>query len=150
MSFRHLLILFAVALCITAPPIHAKEERKSTVYNFIGKGSERTGEAEAKALYHDRFKVVDFTDERGYTRSKCTTRLIPRPVIDGGRSVTGYVRVVFVVSTDGHVVEPLVLRSTNRKLDKTVLEIISRWRGTSALLNGIPIAILLSQDFTFR
>ncbi|PYJ04636.1 MAG: hypothetical protein DME95_07215 [Verrucomicrobia bacterium] len=74
-----------------------------------------------------------FSDDRGYIRSKVTKKLIPRPVIENGRSVKGDVRIVFVVNQEGRAVMPFVVHSTNRKLNKTVLDIITQWRGTPAL-----------------
>src|SRR5206468_3928927 len=55
------------------------------------------------------------------------------PVIENGRSVKGDVRIVFVVNQEGRAVMPFVVHSTNRKLNKTVLDIITQWRGTPAL-----------------
>ncbi len=148
-TLTHPLAVFVVALCLTAPSLHGKEGRKPTVYNYVGKGPEQTVEPGLKPFY-ERFNVVNFTDDHGYTRSKCTKRLIPRPVSDFGRYAKGFVSVGFIVTSNGRVIEPVVLRSTNRKLDNTVLETISQWRGTPALLKGVPIAILLYQDFKFQ
>jgi TonB family protein len=148
MSVTHPLAAFVVALCITAPSLHGKEERKSTVYNYVGTGPGHTDEPGLKPFY-ERFNVVNFTDDHGYTRSKCTRPVMPRPVWGGGFYAKGSVSVAFVVTSTGRVIEPVVLRSTDRRLDNTVLETILRWRGTPALLNGRPIAILLYQDFTF-
>ncbi len=149
MGVTHPLVVFLVALCIAATSLHGKEGPKPTVYNYVGKEPERSVEPGLKPFY-ERFNVVNFTDDHGYTRSRCTNRLIPRPVIDGGHSTKGSVSVAFIVTSAGRVIEPVVFRSTNRKLDKTVLDTISQWRGTPALLNGRPVAILLYQDFTFE
>ncbi len=157
MAVAHQLRIVAVTLALLTPQLGANAGQKQSlgaekhiVYNHIDKGSERPGNAEAKALYREKFKIIDFSGERGYTRSKNTKRLIPRPVIENGRSVKGDVRVVFIVNQEGRVVMPFVVHSTNMKLNQTVLNVITRWRGTPALLNGAPIAVLLYQDFRFH
>jgi TonB family protein len=148
MNITHPLAAFVAVLCITAPSLHGKEVRKPTVYNYVGKGPEHTDEPGLKPFY-ERYNVVNFTDDHGYTRSKCTRPLMPRPLWNGGFYAKGFVSVAFIVTSTGRVIEPVVLHSTNSKLDETVLETISRWRGTPARLNGLPIAILLYQEFTF-
>ena len=81
--------------------------RKPTVYNFVGIGSDRAGDAEIRAVYREKFNIVDFSDERAYISSKVTKRLLPRPIIEGGRTVKAFVRVV--VDKEGRVIQPFVL-----------------------------------------
>lgn len=158
MSFARCLAIITIAVMAAAiPELHARQraeqlvaDRKPTVYNYVGKGYDRSVGAEAKSRYRDRFNVVDFNDERGYVRSKNTKQVIPRALIEGGRTVKGFVRVVFIVNENGRVIQPFVLRSTNQKLNDMVIDVIKQWSGRPALLNGTPIAILLGQDFTFR
>ena len=153
----HRLWIVAILLSLLTPPLDANEgretisrEAKPTVYNHIGKGSDRSVNAKAKALYRGKFTIVDFSDNRGYSRSMVTKELIPRPVFENGRSVKGDVRVVVVVNQEGRALMPFVVHSTNPKLNQTVLNVITQWRGTPARLNGTPIAVLLHQDFTFK
>ena len=157
MTVPHRVGILAVALSFLTPRLDAHENQrrpvrteKPIVYNHVGKNSERSDDAKAKTLYREKFKIIDFSGERGYTRSKVTKKLIPPPVIEYGRSVKGDVRVVIVVNQDGRPIMPFVVRSTNPKLNQAVLNVIAQWRGTPALLNGSPIAVLLYQDFTFR
>jgi len=157
MAVAHRLIILALSLALLIPQLEANAGQKQSlgadkpmVYNHVDKGSESPGDTEAKTLYREKFKIVDFSSERGYTRSKNTKRLIPRPVIENGRSVKGDVRLVFIVNQEGRVVMPSVVHSTNTKLNQTVLNVITQWRGTPALLNGTPIAVLLYQDFRFH
>ena len=157
MTVANRLGILAVTLALFSARLDANEGKKQSVgaekpivYNHVSKSSERPDDAEAKKLYRGKFKIVDFSDERGYVRSKVTKELIPRPVIENGHSVKGDVRLIFVVNQQGRAVMPFVVHSTNAKLNKTALDIITQWRGTPALLNGVPIAVLLHQDFTFK
>ena len=157
MAVAHRLRILALTLALLVPHLEANAGQKESlrankpiVYDHVEKGSESPGDAEAKALYREKFKIIDFSGERGYTHSKNTKRLIPRPVIENGRTVKGDVRLVFIVNQEGHVVMPSVVHSTNTKLNQAVLNVITQWRGTPALLNGAPIAVLLYQDFRFH
>ena len=149
--------ILALALSLLTARLDAGKNQKQSVktdkpivYNHFGKGSARSYDTKVRALYRDKFKIIDFSDERGYVRSKVTRKLIPRPVIENGRSVKGEVRVVIVVNQEGRPMMPFVVSSTNSKLNQAVLNVIAQWRGTPALLNGRPIAVLLHQDFTFK
>jgi len=140
MSVANRLRILAIVLALLTVQLDANEGQKQslgaekpTVYHHVRKGSERPDDAEARAQYRGKFRIVDFSDDRGYIRSKVTKKLIPRPVIENGRSVKGDVRIVFVVNQEGRAVMPFVVHSTNRKLNKTVLDIITQWRGTPAL-----------------
>jgi len=157
MTVANRLGILAIALALFSARLDANEGQKQPVgaekpivYNHVSKGSERPDDAEARKLYRGKFKIVDCSGERGYVRAKVTRKLIPRRVVENGHSVKGDVRLIFVVNQQGRAVMPFVVRSTNTKLNKTVLDIITQWRGTPALLNGAPIAVLLCQDFTFK
>jgi hypothetical protein len=157
MTVSSRLRILAVALVLLTARHNANGSQKPStgsekpvVYNHVSKGSESMDDVKARKLYERSFKIVDFSDERGYVRSKVTRKVIPRPVIENGHSVKGDARLIFVVNQQGRAVMPFVVRSTNTKLNKTVLDIITQWRGTAARLNGAPIAVLLHQDFTFK
>jgi len=94
MSVPHRLRILALALSLLAARLDAAENQKQSVrtekpivYNHVGKGSARSYDTKAKALYRDKFKIVDFSDERGYIRSKVTRKLIPRPALLNGRPI---------------------------------------------------------------
>ena len=157
MAAAYRLRILALTFALLIPQLQANARQKESlgrdkpvVYNHVDKDSESLGAPEAKARYREKFKIIDFSDERGYTRSKNTKRLIPRPVIENGRSLKGDVRLAFIVNQEGRVVMPSVIHSTNTKLNQAVLNVITQWRGTPALLNGVPIAVLLYQDFRFH
>jgi len=149
-------LTFSIVNLLVAVPLYAAAAKealaldgKPAVYCSVGKGSERHFDAEVKAHYGKKFKIVGLNDERGYTRSRATTKVIPQPLYESGQMVQGSVRVVFIVTDKGRVLEPFVLTSTNAKLNRTVLDIIMQWRGTPARLNDVPISVILAQDFTF-
>lgn len=148
-------LTFLLASLFVAVPLYAASKKdvhpsggKPAVYVYVGK-SERIGYAEVKARYGKKFRIVDLKDERGYTRSKVTIKVTPNSVYESGQIVRGSVRLMFIVTEKGRVLEPFVLSSTDARLNDTVLTFIMRWRGTPARLNNIPISVVLAQDFTF-
>jgi TonB family protein len=128
---------------VSGPP-----SAKPKVYNHIGKGSGRSREAEIKAHYSNKYTIVDIGDQ-GYVRSEATRIVIPRAVVQFGQLMSGSVRVAFIVTAEGKVADTFVVTSTNRQLNSKVTDIIQQWRGRPARLNGVPIATLRVQDFTF-
>ena len=146
-------IVCCFALADSLAHLHASERpatTRLTIYNYVPKHSE-LGQDAAKAVYSRKFRIVDFHDDSRYERSKCTFKVIPQPQrTPAGRLITGYVRVVLIVTTEGRVLEPFVLRSTEARLNGSALEAVKKWRGTPARLNGSPIPIILHQDFRFR
>jgi TonB family protein len=141
-------LLVAVLLCAAAPKELHAVGTKPVIYIYVGKGSERRGEV-VKSVYGGKFRIVELTDDRGYTRSRATAPVIPRPLYESGQMLYGDVRLIFIVTEKGRVIEPFVLTSTNKKLNRTLLDIILQWRGTPARLNGVPISTVLAQDFSF-
>jgi hypothetical protein len=125
-------LLLAVPLFARAPKELHAVGAKPVIYIYVGKGPERRGDTEVKSAYGGKFRIVELTDERGYTRSRASHPVIPRPLYESGQLVEGSARLVFIVTDKGRVIEPFVLTSTNKRLNRTVLDIISQWRGTPA------------------
>ena len=148
------LLAFSLIPAFLVSSLHAKERaegrQKPVVYNHVLE----EGNAEdqiVKARYGNKYRIVEFRNDPTYIRSKNTKRVIPKPQRDvAGKLVTGSVRVCLIVTAQGRVADPFVIRSTNRKLDPVVLEAIKYWRGEPARLHGQAISIALSQDVTFH
>jgi outer membrane biosynthesis protein TonB len=124
---------------------------KPTVYNYVTKNSNPVEEQAVKKVFRTKFNIVDIGDEKSYVRSRCTKRVVPKPQRDASNHLLiGYVRVVFIATSRGYVIEPFILRSNNHSLDAIVLAKIKEWRGAPARLNGVAVSTLVSQDFDFR
>ena len=148
------LLVFSLIPAFILPNLNAKERtdgrEKPVVYNHTLKDGD-PGDQMVRARYGKKYRIVEFRNDPTYIPSKNTKRIAPTPQRDAaGNLLTGSVRLCLIVTTEGRVLEPFVERSTNRKLDPVVLEVIKQWRGTPARLNGQPISIALYQDFTFR
>lgn len=123
---------------------------KPTVYNHVTKRSNPVEEQAIKRAYGARFNIVDFSDAKSFVRSRCTERLAPKSQRDAsGRLLIGSIRVVFIVTSEGYVTEPFILRSNNHSLDAIVLATMKKWRGAPARLNGAAVSTLEGQDFSF-
>lgn len=128
---------------------HARTSEKPKVYNYVGPGADLAGDSEMKAIFGKKYAIVDLVNKKGYVASKPTTRVSPKPLMENGHALEGSVRVALIVNAQGQVREPVVISSTNRKLNETVLNAIRQWRGTPARLNGVAVPMVYSQDFTF-
>lgn len=58
-------------------------------------------------------------------------------------------RVCFVVTADGRLVDPFVLGPANPLLERPVLEVLKQFRAVPARVNGSPAAVVESLKFTF-
>jgi hypothetical protein len=143
-------ICLLAAVQLHAAPVdgYTSAHAKPVIYNYIGKGSERAGEAEVKAHYGTKFRIVDI-GEPGFIRTKLTQRVPPRPLIESGRLIKGSVRVIYIITSEGRLIEPFVLSSTDNRLNPIVLAAIAQWRVTPATLNGVAISSICGQDFRF-
>jgi TonB family protein len=143
-------ILFVASLTLDARGKEASRA-KPIVYNYVTKNSNPVEEQAVKRAYGTKFNIVDIGDEKAYVRSRCTKRVMPNAQRDiSNRLLIGNIRVLFIITSGGYVIEPLILRSNNHSLDAIVLATIKEWRGAPARLNGVAVSTLVSQDFDFR
>jgi protein TonB len=62
--------------------------------------------------------------------------------------VSGSVIIEAIIGTDGHVRDAKVLRSIPL-LDDAALKAVRQWRYTPTLLNGVPVAVIMTVTVTF-
>jgi len=63
--------------------------------------------------------------------------------------LTGVVTVVFSVDEKGNVVEPAVLKSSNKGFDQAALEAIARWKFKPARQDGVAVRSKLAIPIQF-
>ena len=126
------------------------QRQKSVVYREMKPRVNAQTEQALRRAYQRSFSIRAVRKENGFVPSKCTRRIVPRPYYDkAGRIIVGSVRVGFVITSTGHVTQPVALFSTNPALDPLVQKTMLTWRGTPPRVNGTPVACLEFQDFTF-
>ena len=89
-------------------------------------------------------------EDRTYVKPKLTKYRFPNPVFDDeNREVAGSVHVCFVVTADGRLVDPFILRSASPLLEGPVLEVLKGFRAIPARLVSVPIAVVEVLKFAF-
>ncbi len=148
--------LFVTLTCLaalsgTAVSKTKPDRGKPPVYREVKTESSQDVELAMRRAYASKFTVVPVSRAAGFVPSKCTRRIVPTPQRDTrGRMLGGNIRVAFMITSEGRIVQPIILSSTNNALDPVVLSTMMSWRGTPARLNGAPVSCIEWQDFTFR
>ncbi len=128
---------------------HAQEPlEKLVVYNHI------TGSAAAlDKLVHEtfgpEFKVIDFSNRDGtYIPPTLKIGSPPAAPLDAnGAPIEGTVVVLYIISADGWVLRPVVIQSTDPRLDYGVLDTLASWRFEPARLEGRVVSTTAGQEF---
>lgn len=145
-----IVILAATALA-PAPQAEGQKERsaKPRVYNLIYKEGEPIDQLIRERLGR-RYDVIELRNHQTYVEAKLTKTRFPNPIFDRDNvEVSGSVRVCFVITTDGRLVDPFIYGTANSLLHGPVLNVLNEFRAIPAKLNGAPIATVEALKFTF-
>ncbi len=123
---------FVAGLAVFLNTAHAEEvttaKSKPTVYNYISRESDPHDKA-AESAYAKKFTIVEVRDRKQLTRAVLKEYVHPRPVLsESGQELKGRVAVMMIVTSDGRVVEPFILESTDRRLNTAALDAVRQWR----------------------
>ena len=139
------------ALVLLLSGTKSDAQRQSVIYREVKAPLDQQAELAMRRAYEGRFTIVPINRIEGFEPSRCTRRIVPSPQRDRNEQLQGgSIRVAFIITSHGQIVQPVILSSTNRALDPIVLGTIAAWRGTPARLNGIAVSCLEGQDFTFK
>jgi TonB family protein len=135
---------FVAGLAVFLNTAHAEEvttaKSKPTVYNHIIRENDPRDKA-IESAYAKKFTIVEVRDSKEYTGAVLKHSVHPRPVLnESGHELKGRVAVVMVVTSDGRVVEPFILESTDKRLNTAALDAVRQWREAPARLNGSPVS----------
>lgn len=97
------------------------------------------------------FKIVDFRGkDRTYSKPIPREGSMPTaPFTPDGRRITGYVLVVYVVTTEGRAIEPHVVKTTDARLTDLALGAMKSWRFQPGQLDGKTVYTTAAQEFQF-
>jgi TonB family protein len=121
---------------------------KLVVYNHIT-AADSVLDRLAHQQYDPEFKVVDFRDADG-AYSPPELKYDPRPKTPAdnyGTPITGKVVVFFIITAEGRVVKPVIISSTDRRLNQEVLDVLARWTFEPARVNGQAVAVIGGHEF---
>ena len=144
---RHLSLLFV--LCLEAPLLTwAATSDRGTVYNYPS-----TPNSYLDQVAHDhfgkRYDVIDIVDPK-WVFPKGEWKVQPNPPIFVGDScISGHALVLYVISEDGAVTDPYVVRATHEALAKAALRTMSNWRYTPARIGDRRISSIAASDLRY-
>jgi len=102
--------------------------------------------------YDAEFKVVDFSDLDGvYVPPRPAN--VPRPgnpVDEKGAPIEGKIVVLFIVTTEGRVVRPVIINSSDPRLNRPVLETLAVWTFEPARVNGRQASTTAGEEFDLQ
>jgi TonB family protein len=140
--------LFASVLLAAAS--QAQQAGKPVVYNEVEGDGSLALDRQIKAAYASAFTIIDARRSDGFAEPIPSAGSLPGMVRDQGDSLLGgFVLVAYVVTSGGLVADPVVLKSTDRRLTDAALEAMKGWRFIPATLKGVAVATTAAQDFSF-
>jgi TonB family protein len=145
------LVIAVDALAIWKPPREVSAQtppEKPVVYNHITEAGAAMDQL-VHQTYDAAFKVVDFSGQDGiYVPPELRRGSLPKvPVDDRGVPIEGKVVVFFIISTEGQVVDPVIVRTTDLRLNLGVLEAVGQWAFEPARVNGQAASTTAGQEF---
>jgi len=142
-------VLIGVLLLFGGSAARAQDLHKPLVYNHLtdaGADMDRL----VHATYDNAFTIVDFSD-RNSIYVPPHVLYGPQPTVppaEAGAQLAGTVVVFFIITPDGLVTQPVVVNSSEPRLNPGILVTLSRWIFTPARVNGRPVAVTAGREFT--
>ncbi len=149
-----LVILALVGLARVEPGEGAgspkQPKRQQTVYNHTTAAGARV-DALVHQYYQTNFKVIDINGQ-GFVPVKAAvgTTLPDEARTDAGEKLVGSVLVVYLITDQGRVIYPIVVESTDERLNPTAMRAMEAWRFRPATLNGKAVWSAAAQEFVFK
>jgi hypothetical protein len=143
-------LTFAASALLLAAAAFGQPAPKPVLYNNLdGDGGVELDRA-IKTAYTQKYNVVDTSRSAGFTEPRATAGELPRYVRDKqGQMLVGYCLVAYVISADGQVLDPVMVRWTDERVCRVALEAMADWRFTPGMLKGIAVASTAAQEFNF-
>ena len=146
--------LFAAAVGMSLPQgVRAADRNdhsaRPVIYNYITKEGEPIDQM-IRDRYGRKYELVELRKEPTYVNPRLTKAPYPVQVFDDANMpVYGSVRVCFVITTSGRLVDPFIIGTANPLLAGPVLEILKEFRAVPARVKGAPVAVVESLKFRF-
>lgn len=143
-KIKLVILTFLAGACICSAA------EKPTIYNQVNNESSAIDPLVNAALA-PKFSIVDIRDSVDYVQPKPTAGRLPRVArTPAGELLGGYVLVAYVVTAEGRVAEPVVLKSSDERLNRIATKAMEGWRFAPATLKGVAIPTTAAQQFTFE
>jgi len=132
-AFPRLISFLALAVIVTtalaARPRAQEDSQKTADPIYDLKNASENGITAPKAIYSPN---PEYTDQARK------------------RKVRGSVLLSLVVTPEGDVREPKVIRSLDRDLDKQAVAAVSKWKFTPATKDGQPVSVRIKVEASFN
>jgi hypothetical protein len=123
---------------------------KPVVYNNMEGDGGVELDRSIKLAYSDKYKVVDVKHADGYVEPKAIAGELPRYIKDQrGQMIVGYVLAAYIVTADGAVADPVMVKWSDERLCKVAVEAMADWRFVPGSLKGTAVATTAAQEFNF-
>jgi TonB family protein len=124
--------------------------RQQTVYNHKTTEGAHVDEL-VHQYYQTNFKIIDI-NAPGFVPAKVAegTTLPDKARADNGQELAGSVLVVYLITDKGLVIYPIIVESTDERLNQTVLKAMEAWRFRPATLKGKAVWSAAGQKFIFK
>ncbi len=137
-------VLFVVGLAVFLNTAHAEEvttaKSKPTVYIHITRENDPLDKAIENA-YAKNFTIVEVRNSKEFNPAVVRESVHPHLVLsESTQEPKGDVLVVIIVTTDGRPIEPVILKSADKRLNAAMLDAVKQWRFTPARLNGSSVS----------
>jgi hypothetical protein len=149
-------VVAVIAVLVGASCAHAQssgDREKRLVYNDVTEGAD-AADRDAKRAYAGKFQFADIKQSEGFSPARLKGTLTssfrfrdPRSMRDS--AIRGKVVYVFIVTPEGRVLDPRVLRSTDERVSKYIIERISNERYFPARFRGSPVYTLCRDEWAF-
>jgi TonB family protein len=103
-----------------------------------------------KHAYAGTYNIVDIRSSAGYTEPKAIAGELPQYIKDAqGQLIVGYALVTYIVSADGAVTTPVIIKGGDERVCRAAMAIMAGWRFRPATLKGVAVASTAAQEFNF-
>jgi TonB family protein len=133
--------------CANSPK---QPRRQQTVYNHKTTAGTHV-DGLVHQFYQTNFKIIDISGT-GFVPAKVAkgTTLPDKARAENGQELAGSVLVVYLVTDQGRVIYPIIVESTDERLNQTALKAMEAWRFRSATLKGKAVWSAAAQEFIFK
>ena len=127
----------------------ATAKTKPTVYIHIIRENDPLDKAIEKA-YGENFTIVEVRNSKEFNRAVLRKAVDPHVVLSDSPQPegNGEVLVATIVTTDGRAIEPVILKSADKRLNAAMLDAVKQFRYTPARLNGSPVSVANTITFS--
>jgi len=136
------LLISAQALASPAP--------KPIVFNDLEGDGGVEIDRSIRQAYSSKYTIVDTSAAMGFVAPKALAGELPTVVRDGqGKMIVGYVLATYIVTADGVVADPVMVKWSDERLCRVAVEVMAGWRFAPGTVKGVAVATTAAQEFSF-